>query len=121
VTASVTNAVRDPKTYAVLFRAGATASGRISRMEHWRAPAPRLVIGIHWNSIAMGEDAAPLAAIPDHSGEMAATGRPMPSLQRRPMPAGPADALLFSTSARRYVVRGGYEMRWVTVMRGGNS
>ena len=117
VIATVTNAVRDARSNAVLFRAGAIVRGRIDRMEHWIAGSPRFVIGIHWDSIAMGQDSAPFAAILDRSGQLDSGLPPRigSGLARRPPPIGQPDALTFPSDAKRYVIPARYEMRWVTV------
>lgn len=115
VTARVMNPVRDPKSNVILFRAGAVAHGRIDRMEHWLDSVPRFVVGIHWDSLAIGQDSAPFAAIRDHSGEMSAGAGPALTVRLRPVPVGPPDALLFPTDAKRYVIHAGYESRWMTV------
>lgn len=121
VTATVTNAVRDPKSNAVLFPAGAVAHGRISRMEHWLAAPARFVIGIHWDAIALGEESAPFAAIVDRSGELKLNMAPVvgrrigSGLAHRPPAIGLPDALTFPTESKRHVIPAHYEMRWVTV------
>jgi hypothetical protein len=107
--ATLMAAVRDPKSDAVLFPAGTVVHGRITRMEYWLVPAPRFVIGIHWDSFA---------AIPDRSGTMSRTALPsrgVTALQQRAVPLGAPDALTIHTDEKRYVVPAGLEMRWVTV------
>jgi pathogenesis-related protein 1 len=114
VTARVVNPVRDPKSNAIVFRAGAVAHGRINRMEHWLDSLPRFVVGIHWDSMTAGEDTVPFNAIRDRNSEEAAA-RTIHTLQLRPMPVGPPDALVFPSVAKRYAIRAGYESQWTTV------
>ncbi len=127
VSATVTNAVLDPATKAVLYAAGAIARGRISRLEHWTGQTPRFIIGIRWESISSGLQASPFTAILDRSGDsgvlppdalgMGAAGRRQPGggLGRRPPPLGPPDSFVFATDSKRHVIPARYEMRWVTV------
>jgi hypothetical protein len=121
VSATVTNAVRDPATKAVLYAAGATARGRISLMEHWSGQTPRFLIAIRWESISSGAQTSPFTAIVDHTGDYAnaavrrQAGRPGPLLGRRTAPPGPPDAFTFLTDNKRYVIPARYDMRWVTV------
>ena len=130
VSATLTNAVRDPVTKAVLYPAGAIARGRISRLERWQGPTPRFVIGIHWESVSSEQQRSAFAAILDRSGnsivlppdalgmgvasrrQSAATGA---ALGRRPPPLGPPDSFTFVTDNKRYAIPAHYEMRWVTV------
>jgi hypothetical protein len=117
VTAILTEPARDPRSRAVLFPAGAVAHGRINRMEHFIAGAPRFVIGIQWESIESAGASSQFAAIVDHSADMlaAAEHRIGSGLLRRPPPVGPPDALTFATENERYVIPAKYETQWVTV------
>lgn len=116
VTATVSQPARDPKSKAVLIPTGAVAHGRISRMEHRIVPSPSFIIGIAWLSVEIAGVSSPLAAIPAPrpAGPPASSGLSL-TLQRRPMPVGPPDALLFPTFEKRYMIHAGDESRWVTL------
>ena len=114
---SDTAAMGDRVTATVLNggRAGAAVHGRISRMEHWRGSSPMLIVGIHWNSISLGADSAPFAALifgKTFSGP--AAGR----VGNLPAPANIPETLSFPTGAKRYVVPAGYKSEWITVQAG---
>lgn len=117
VTATLTEPAREPRSRAVLFPAGAVAHGRINRMEHFIAGAPRFVIGIRWESIESAGASSQIAAIVDHSEDLLATAehRIGSGLIRRPPPVGPPDALTFATENLRYVIPAKYESQWITV------
>ena len=103
VSATVSQAARDPKSKAVLIPTGAVVRGRISRMEHRIVPSPSFIIGIAWLSVEVGGVSSPLAANP--ASRPAAPAAPSAlslSMQRRPMPVGPPDALLFPTFEKHY-------------------
>ena len=115
VNATVTQPVRSPKSKAILIPAGAVAHGRISRMEHRLVPSPSFTFAIAWQTIEINGVASPLTANVDRSAETAPIRLPRQTLQRRPAPLAPPDALYFPTDAKRHVVKAGYEMRWMTI------
>ncbi len=109
---SDTAAMGDPVTATLLntIHAGAIAHGRISRVEQWRAPSALLIVGIHWNSISLGNDSAPFAALT--VGKMF-LGPTAGHMGNRSPPADIPEILLFPTGGKRYVVPAGYKSEWM--------
>jgi hypothetical protein len=107
LTATLVHDVRDPKVPDnILIRAGAVAHGRISRMEHRLEGKPSFTIGFAWNSIEIAGVSWQLTAkIVSYSGEMASA----------PAPGQPADAIYVEKNTKQYLVKAGFEMKWVVI------
>jgi hypothetical protein len=114
VDATVTQAVRESKSKAILIPAGAVAHGRISRMEHRLIAPTAFTFGIAWHSMEINGVASPLAANVDRSTELLMASLTRQSVLRRMFVQVPPDSLYFPIDAKKHVVKSGYEMRWLT-------
>ena len=107
-------AMGDPVTATLLnsVHAGATVHGRISRMEQWRGSSSMLIVGIHWDSISLGGDSAPLAAL---IFGQTFSGPTLGRVGNRPAAPNIPEIFSFPTGAKRYVIPAGYKSQWITV------
>lgn len=110
VEASVTHAVRAPNSREILIPAGAVAHGRISLVEHHFAPTEYLVVGIAFESLETGAEAAPFAAHMQRQVTAFATARDTRVI------FGPPDSFVF-VSEKRHRISAGTVSEWVTVSR----
>ena len=117
VAATLIRPARDPKSHAILARAGEVAHGRIDRMEHWLGASPQFTLGIHWEYMGSGADTAPFAAQFDRRGLPANVfpSRGVVALRTRPLPTVAPDVMIFVTGDKRHVVPAGLEMQWLTI------
>jgi len=123
VVATVSEAVRDPKSNEIVIPAGSKVRGRILRMEHSLDTPRRFVIAFQLETVELHGIPSSLYAMRLRDEEkQAAKNAPLSLVERSrqiflPPPGESPLASYFSTmsKAKHYVVPRGLEMQWLTV------
>ena len=123
VVATVSAAVRDPKSNEIVIPARSTVRGRILRMEHSLDTPRRFVIAFQLETVELHGIPSPLYAIQLRDDErQAAKNAPSALVERSHqifLPARGASPLAANFSvtskAKHYVLPRGLEMQWLTV------
>jgi hypothetical protein len=109
VRAKLRSQLRDPKSKAILARAGAGVQGRIVDVEHWLEEPRYFKISIMLEKLEEDGASRPLFAEIDRGHGPAAVV--LPPVGQSALVA----AFRFPTEKERHLVPAGYQMNWVTV------
>jgi len=124
VEATVSKTVHDSRTGAVAVPAGSKIWGRIVRMEHWQEPNRYFLIALQLETIEINGMVSPFYAILKHGEEEKAftkeasglAGRGRPVFLRPHGQSALVATFVFTSAAKRYLMRRGFETKWTTVL-----
>lgn len=113
VKATLRDALRDPKSKAVLAPAGATVQGRVVQMQHWLNRPRHFTIAIVLEKLEADGVSRPLHAkvVPEASS----THGPFTVVLRPQGQSSLAATFRFETEKSRVTMRAGFRTKWATV------